>query len=76
MSEKEVGLGDLVTFTGSYYVEYECDIRHVMTTEFLVGIVVECDNRIIVIMSQESFCIFIRDIHGKDNFKIRKIERL
>ena len=64
--------GDLVRFVGSFFIESGEELRHIMTSIPREGIVVESDNTLIKIMSEEEFCILIRE--QKKLYKIQKIE--
>ena len=66
--------GDLVRFVGSFFVESGDDLRHIMTSIPREGIVLESDSTIIKIMSDEEFCILIKE--QKKLYKIQKIEEL
>ena len=66
--------GDLVRFVGSFFVESGEDLRHIMTSVPREGIVLESDNTLIKIMSEEEFCILITE--QKKLYKIQKIEEL
>lgn len=66
--------GDLVRFVGSFFVESGDDLRHIMTSVPREGIVLESDNTLIKIMSEEEFCILITE--QKKLYKIQKIEEL
>ena len=64
--------GDLVRFVGSFFVESGEELRHIMTSVPREGIVLESDRTLIKIMSEEEFCILIRD--QKKLYKIQKID--
>ena len=64
--------GDLVRFVGSYFVEQGEELRHIMTSIPRDGIVLESNSSLIKIMSEEEFCILIRD--QKKLYKIQKID--
>ena len=66
--------GDLVRFVGSFFVESGEELRHIMTSVPREGIVLESDNTLIKIMSEEEFCILITE--QKKLYKIQKIEEL
>lgn len=66
--------GDLVRFVGSFFVESGDELRHIMTSIPREGIVVESDKTLVKIMSEEEFCILIRD--QKKLYKIQKIDWL
>ncbi len=64
--------GDLVRFVGSFFVESGEELRHIMTSVPREGIVLEVDNTLIKIMSEEEFCILITE--QKKLYKIQKID--
>jgi len=64
--------GDLVRFVGSFFVESGEELRHIMTSVPREGIILESDSTLIKIMSEEEFCILIRE--QKKLYKIQKID--